>query len=266
MARIVEVIVIVEEGAQNQTIPTVQVTERSWLLDPNTFDTIEIQPSPDSDDNAFHQQQGGIVIDEIEICSLEGGPVSHSYSSHCWPLAPSPIIASNASASPARGASPSSTRSLFGKSKDSGQGEEGERTGTSGILFPGYNYLGPGNRGYNGPPTNEIDAAAKRHDEEYTEILKRLKETGDEDEAYRAIQEADERFLKAVANAKSESYLERGGQLAGTLGIGTKKLVENVLGFSLYPLIKQPRIEVNIKNKLELPEVKLVNVEVPFIG
>ena len=55
--------------------------------------------------------------------------------------------------------------------------------------LPGYNYLGPGNSLHKGPPTNENDAAAFRHDVEYGEI----EDLGHD--PYSLWSEADQRLL-----------------------------------------------------------------------
>ncbi|CAK1580535.1 unnamed protein product [Parnassius mnemosyne] len=47
----------------------------------------------------------------------------------------------------------------------------------SGIIFPGYKYLGPGNALDRGVPINALDAAAKKHDEKYHKITEYYKKT-----------------------------------------------------------------------------------------
>lgn len=40
-----------------------------------------------------------------------------------------------------------------------------------GLLFPGYNYLGPFNPLENGDPVNKADEAAKKHDQAYNKYI-----------------------------------------------------------------------------------------------
>ena len=40
-----------------------------------------------------------------------------------------------------------------------------------GVLFPGYNYLGPFNPLENGDPVNKADEAAKKHDQAYNNYI-----------------------------------------------------------------------------------------------
>jgi hypothetical protein len=39
------------------------------------------------------------------------------------------------------------------------------------LTLPGYNYCGPGNKLDNGEPTCATDAACKRHDQAYTDLI-----------------------------------------------------------------------------------------------
>lgn len=62
-----------------------------------------------------------------------------------------------------------------------------------GLTLPGYNYLGPFNDVDDTPPTNKTDAAARKHDIEYSKLGKR---------AYYTYSKADEDFLNEIKDHK----------------------------------------------------------------
>lgn len=111
-----------------------------------------------------------------------------------------------------------------------------------GFLFPGHNYLGPGNPENNGPPTNRVDQAAQHHDTAYGEAVKQFETSGDEQEAFQSIQEADDTFLSELSETTPGNYTEFFGKLAGQIGITAKKNIEGVLHSTLYPRFKREEV------------------------
>ena len=84
-----------------------------------------------------------------------------------------------------------------------------------GLVLPGYKYLGPFNGLDKGPPVNDADAAAKRHDEAYNELL----EQGDN--PYLAYNHADEALQEELASDSSF-----GGNLARGVFQAKKRVLE----------------------------------------
>ncbi|BES97534.1 Hypothetical protein NTJ_10348 [Nesidiocoris tenuis] len=96
---------------------------------------------------------------------------------------------------------------------------------TNKFLFPGCNYLGPGNPLENGKPTCYADSLARQHDHEYDRAVCR------ED-----VREADRKFIKGCASRVLVDPLTPGAvpALVGAVGISAKYLVETGTG-TLYP-------------------------------
>nr|QKE54951.1 MAG: capsid protein [Parvoviridae sp.] len=84
-----------------------------------------------------------------------------------------------------------------------------------GLVLPGYKYLGPFNSLNKGPPVNEADAAAERHDHRYDAILK----AGGN--PYLTYNWADELFHKELATDTSW-----GGNLGRAVFRAKKRLLE----------------------------------------
>lgn len=103
------------------------------------------------------------------------------------------------------------------------------------FTLPGFNYLGPGGKEDNGPPTNPIDAIAKEHDETYDKVIDNFKETHNLKRSTEEIEEADQKFLQDIENARVTTAKEALGKAVGFVGIGVKAAVEKALGFTVYP-------------------------------
>lgn len=103
------------------------------------------------------------------------------------------------------------------------------------FTLPGFNYLGPGGKEDNGPPTNPIDAIAQKHDEAYDKAIEDFKETHNVKRSIVEIVEADQKFLQDIENAKATTAKEAVGKAVGLVGIGIKAAVEKALGFTVYP-------------------------------
>jgi len=117
--------------------------------------------------------------------------------------------------------------------EDSGPGPSTAQS--SGYVLPGFHYLGPCNPVDNGQPTNKIDEAARRHDIRYEEAEATFKATGNYEQAFKSIQNADEEFLEELDNITPSTLTEACGKLAGQIGIGVKKRVEGFLHSTLHP-------------------------------
>jgi hypothetical protein len=83
-----------------------------------------------------------------------------------------------------------------------------------GWTYPGTKYLGPGNQMNKGLPTSYVDAAARDHDLEYANYLKRGVKPK---RLYSGYSDADSRLLKRTNLGTAEG-------IATHLGIGVKKL------------------------------------------
>lgn len=103
------------------------------------------------------------------------------------------------------------------------------------FTLPGFNYLGPGGKEDNGPPTNPIDAIAKEHDEAYDKVIDGFKETHNVKRSIEEIEEADQKFLQDIEKARVTTAKEAIGKAVGFVGIGVKAAVEKALGFTVYP-------------------------------
>lgn len=103
------------------------------------------------------------------------------------------------------------------------------------FTLPGFNYLGPGGKEDNGPPTNPIDAIAKEHDEAYDKVIDSFKETHNVKRSIEEIEAADQKFLQDIEEARVTNAKEAIGKAVGFVGIGVKSAVEKALGFTVYP-------------------------------
>jgi Phospholipase A2-like domain len=93
---------------------------------------------------------------------------------------------------------------------------------TLSALYPGYKYLGPGNKLDNGQPVNSTDAIAQVHDYEYNEATS-------ESEVFKS----DEKAISDFAL----DYAEHGrfSSLVGAAGLGIKHFVESNITGVIYP-------------------------------
>ena len=111
---------------------------------------------------------------------------------------------------------------------------ETKKDDARGLVFPGYKYLGPFNGLDKGEPVNAADAAAKKHDEAYNELLQQG------ENPYISFNHADHQFQKDLAGDTSF-----GGNLARGVFQAKKRVLEP-LGLvepdDTGP-IKKPRIE-----------------------
>lgn len=107
------------------------------------------------------------------------------------------------------------------------------------LLVPGHRYLGPGNPLRNGQPTNQVDEAARQHDIRYSQAEDTFRSSGNLEEAYKNIQDADEDFLYSLDDIEPGTYTEAFGKFVGKTGIGIKKGVEGTLHSTLYPMFSQ---------------------------
>jgi len=83
-----------------------------------------------------------------------------------------------------------------------------------GLVYPGSNYIGPGNPIDNGKTTSKADANAKQHDIDYGKYLDR---GFSKKRVYAGYSDADERLL-------NKTKINSGASLAVNLGMGAKKL------------------------------------------
>lgn len=103
-----------------------------------------------------------------------------------------------------------------------------------GFTLPGYKYLGPGNSLNRGVPVNELDKAAKTHDEKYHKITEYFKKTKNRKVFESQVREADEEFLHEVSLIAPTTTYEAFAKYLAQGGIGSKYLLESVTGV-LYP-------------------------------
>nr|WGL41074.1 capsid protein [Psittaciform ambidensovirus] len=104
------------------------------------------------------------------------------------------------------------------------------------LLYPGHNYLGPGNELDNGPPVDKADEIARVHDYAYHNA-------DSKSDIYKSDFESFKNFTSYfVSNPNLPSF-------AGAAGIGAKLIGETVLGATIYPfehnLIGQGANEIN---------------------
>ena len=92
------------------------------------------------------------------------------------------------------------------------------------FLYPGHNYLGPGNPLENGPVVNEADLIAKEHDYAYAYA-------NSKDDVFNADRQAIDEF---VQDFKKNPNLP---SLAGAAGLGVKHFFEKSLNKVVYPRI-----------------------------
>jgi len=94
------------------------------------------------------------------------------------------------------------------------------------FIFPGHNYLGPGNKLASAPPVDTDDLIAQEHDlayecaEEETDIFK-----------------ADEKAIFAFIFDWIRNKNWHSG--VGAIGLGLKHLTEMIIGKVLYPKIQK---------------------------
>ncbi|ANH56807.1 putative structural protein VP1 [Diaphorina citri densovirus] len=93
-----------------------------------------------------------------------------------------------------------------------------QRRRRGGFLWPGHNYMGPGNPLDNGEPTTNADKVAQQHDYAYAHAWT-------EDHIKEADAEARHQFLEHPTEFSS---------LVGYTGLGLKSLLESVTG-TVYP-------------------------------
>lgn len=122
------------------------------------------------------------------------------------------------------------------KPKPGYQDQQKQKDDARGLVLPGYKYLGPFNGLDKGQPVNKADAAAKKHDEAYNQLL----EAGDN--PYLKYNHADAEFQKDLADDKSF-----GGNLARAVFQGKKRVLEP-LGLvekpaDTAPPVKRPKTE-----------------------
>lgn len=93
------------------------------------------------------------------------------------------------------------------------------------LLYPGHNYLGPGNPLPNGEPVDKADEIARDHDYEYRDAKSELD-----------VHLSD---AKAIARFSANSGIAGGFDIpsnVGALGLAAKKVGEYYSGTTLYPL------------------------------
>lgn len=97
------------------------------------------------------------------------------------------------------------------------------------FLYPGHNYLGPGNKVDNGKPVNEADYIAQQHDIAYEKS--RTKE-----DIYNADKEAIHGFYNDFKSSLSvPSFI-------GGAGLGIKHLVEKSIDKVIYPKLNAGKL------------------------
>lgn len=105
--------------------------------------------------------------------------------------------------------------------------EEDERRG---LTLPGYKYLGPGNSLNRGPPVNDLDAAAKRHDEQYHKITEYYKKTKNRKQFEESVRRADDQFIEEVIEVAPVNTYDGIARWLAIGGIGTKTILEKYIG------------------------------------
>lgn len=106
--------------------------------------------------------------------------------------------------------------------------------GSRGLTLPGYNYLGPLNSLQRGLPRNQLDAAAKRHDEKYHKITDYFRKTKNRKTFESEVRQADSEFLEEVRTFAPETVYDQVASWLATGLLGTKYLIEEYTGI-LYP-------------------------------
>lgn len=113
------------------------------------------------------------------------------------------------------------------------QGEitNNETISRRGYVLPGFRYLGPGNSLNRGEPTNQIDADAQKHDNQYNQAsTSQHIKTADTEFTHKAI----DHVIEGISGKGSISNTI--GGIVGSIGIGAKNLLESKTGI-LYPNI-----------------------------
>lgn len=105
------------------------------------------------------------------------------------------------------------------------------------LIAPGFNYLGPGNQDMSKNPTNMVDAAAREHDLAYNNA-KTSKDVANADDAF--LSAMGEHVLAGLTG--KNSLIQTAGAVVGGLGIGAKRVVENVIGVQ-YPSVDMPEVK-----------------------
>lgn len=118
------------------------------------------------------------------------------------------------------------------KVKSEVKSEEGDK----GLVLPFYKYLGPGNSLDRGYPVNELDAAAKKHDEAYHNISNEYKRSKNKIKFEQDIAQADETFLEEVTGYAPDSTYDTIAKWLAYGGIKTKTIVEKYTSI-IYPRI-----------------------------
>lgn len=89
------------------------------------------------------------------------------------------------------------------------------------FLFPGHNYLGPGNPLNNGPPLSKADSIAQQHDQSYNTAKSK-------EDIFSADRSAIKKFALNIPNEPLPS-------LTGAVGLGAKYLFEKGTNRIFYP-------------------------------
>lgn len=90
------------------------------------------------------------------------------------------------------------------------------------LTWPGYKYLGPGNKIEEGTPVNEADLIAKSHDIEYSQAKTK-------EDIYTSDKIAISEFRDSLVNNPSV------GAAVGLIGLSIKHTVESGLNKTIYP-------------------------------
>lgn len=112
--------------------------------------------------------------------------------------------------------------------------EEEQQQQQRGLVLPGYKYLGPLNSLNRGLPRNQLDAAAKKHDEQYHKITDYFKKTKNRKVFEERVRQADREFLSEVQTFTPQNTYDQVASWLATGGIGSKYLLEQCVGV-LYP-------------------------------
>lgn len=90
------------------------------------------------------------------------------------------------------------------------------------FLYPGHNYLGPGNPLENGPTVDNADKIAKAHDYEYHNAT-----------SAKEVFQSDEKAIRSFATDFVTS--PNLPSAAGAVGLTAKHIFEKALGHPVYP-------------------------------
>lgn len=108
------------------------------------------------------------------------------------------------------------------------QAEQSKQPGQRGLVWPGYKYLGPGNDLQQGPPVDELDAAAMRHDVRYATFL------SEGDIPYIWAPEIDKQMIKEIHDSGMDqtwmgNFVIALWQMKYTLGLPVHHLLKYLL-------------------------------------